>query len=153
MSKQVKEQVREYLEEPIAALGVQLVEVEYVKKVNGMNLTLFIDSPNGIDLNKCEEVHKMVDVKLDELDPTNGAPYTLNVSSVGLDYAFRSDKDYQRNLGEMVDVNLFAKEQGKKNHVGKLVSFSEDNVVLEINSKEITLSRKNISKITKYISF
>ena len=153
MSKQVKEIVREYLEPEIQKLGVELVEVEYGKKVNGNNLTIFIDSPNGIDLNKCEEVHKMVDAKLDEIDPTNGASYILNVSSVGLDYAFRTDRDYMRNVNEMVDVNLYAKEEGKKNHIGKLISFTPDVVVIEVNGKELSLNRKNISKITKYISF
>lgn len=152
MAKQVKELVKEYLEEKIANLDVELVEVEYAKKVNGMNLTLFIDSPNGIDLNKCEEVHKMVDVELDVLDPTNGAPYTLNVSSIGLDYAFRSDRDFERNIGAEVEANLYTKVNGKKSFVGKLVSFTSEGVVLEVNSKEVTLVRKNISKITKYIS-
>ena len=153
MAQSVKELVRGFLEEKIAALNVELVEVEYQKKPNGMNLTLFIDSPNGIDLNKCEEVHKMVDVALDELDPTNGAPYTLNVSSVGLDYPFKTDRDFERNIGEEVEANLYAKEEGKKTHVGKLISFTEEFVVLGSNNKEIKLTRKNISKITKYISF
>ena len=153
MAKSVKEIVKEDLEERIGNLGVELVEVEYAKKPTGMNLTLFIDSPNGIDLDKCEEVHKMVDARLDELDPTNGAPYTLNVSSVGLDWAFRTDRDYERNIGVEVEVNLYAKEAGKKSHVGKLLSFSENEVVIEVDAKQVSLNRKNISKITKYISF
>ena len=153
MAKSVKEIVKEFLEEKIKTFDVELVDVDYVKKPTGMNLTVYIDSPQGIDLNKCEEVHKLVDVELDELDPTQGAPYILNVSSVGLDWAFRTDRDYERNIGNEVEVNLYAKEAGKKEHVGKLLSFNEDAIIVEVNKKEVSLSRKNISKITKYISF
>lgn len=153
MAKSVKEVVKEFLEEKLKALDVELVDVDYAKKPTGMNLTIYIDSPQGIDLNKCEEVHKLVDVELDELDPTQGAPYILNVSSVGLDWAFRTNRDYERNIGNEVEVNLYAKEGGKKEYVGKLLSFNEDAIIIEVNKKDVLLSRKNISKITKYISF
>ena len=75
----IAESVQEYLSDMVKDLGYELVEVEYVKKQNGMNLTLFIDSKNGINLEDCETVHLKADVMLDELDPTNGAPYTCNI--------------------------------------------------------------------------
>ena len=149
----VAESVQEYLSDMVKDLGYELVEVEYVKKQNGMNLTLFIDSKNGINLEDCEAVHLKADVMLDELDPTNGAPYTLNVSSLGLDRPIKTDADLNRNIDVEIEVSLYSKVDGKKNYVGKLASFNSEEIVLLIEEKEVSLQRKNISKIIKYIEF
>ena len=149
----IAESVQEYLSDMVKDLGYELVEVEYAKKQNGMNLTLFIDSKNGINLEDCEAVHLKADVMLDELDPTNGAPYTLNVSSLGLDRPIKTDADLNRNIDVEIEVSLYSKVDGKKNYVGKLVSFNSEEIVLLIEEKEVSLQRKNISKIIKYIEF
>lgn len=149
----IAEIVQKQLEPVIAKLGYELVETEYVKKQNGMNLFLYIDHKNGITLNDCEKVHTTVDPLLDEIDPTNGAPYTLNVSSLGLDRPLKTDKDFNRNIGQKIEVSLYAKIDGKKNYVGKLVSFTNDNITIKFNDTQKVFSRKNISKINKYISF
>lgn len=153
MKQSISEKVEAFLEPIVVGLGYELVEVEYLKKQNGMNLTVYIDSKNGITLSDCETVHKAIDEPLDELDPTNNAPYTLNVSSCGLDRPFKSDKDYNRNIGAEIEISLYSKLDGKKNFVGKLVSFNSDTVTILFEQKELSLERKNISKVTKYISF
>ncbi|MBQ9790630.1 MAG: ribosome maturation factor RimP, partial [Clostridia bacterium] len=80
MSK-ITEKVHEFLNPIVQNLGYEIVDVEYEKKFDGFNLTIFIDGENGISLDDCEKVHTAIDEPLDELDPTNGASYTLNVSS------------------------------------------------------------------------
>lgn len=149
----VKDNVMQFITPTVEALGYELVDVEYAKKQNGMNLTLFIDSPNGVDLDGLEKVHKAVDVALDELDPTNGHSYILNCTSVGLDRPLKTDKDLNRNIGQLVDISLYAKLNGKKDYTGKLVEFSEDTITIEQPKENLTLERKQISKITKHIEF
>lgn len=149
----VAEIVQEKLEPVVEKLGYELIETEYVKKQNGMNLFLYIDSKNGITLEDCEKVHITVDTLLDEFDPTNGAPYTLNVSSLGLDRPLKTDKDLNRNIGEDIEISLYSKIDGKKSFVGKLVSFTEDDIVIMAPKGEMTINRKQISKINKYITF
>lgn len=149
----VAEIVQEKLEPVVEKLGYELVETEYVKKQNGMNLFLYIDSKDGITLEDCEKVHITVDALLDEFDPTNGAPYTLNVSSLGLDRPLKTDKDLNRNIGEDIEISLYSKIDGKKSFVGKLVSFTEDDIVIMAPKGEMTINRKQISKINKYITF
>lgn len=170
MKNSIAQKCKDYLEPIIASLGYELVDVDWEKKAHtGDNLTVFIDKPKDfvkpeaveyeedmnpqlITLADCEYVHKIIDEKLDELDPTNGAAYTLNVSSCGLDWAFRSDKDYQKNIGEMVDVNLFAPIERKKNYTGTLVSFDAESVVIK-TTKQLVLPRTSIAKICKHIEF
>ena len=61
-------------------MGYEVVEVEYAKKADGMNLTFFIDKDGGIDVDDCEAVSKTIDPLLDELNPTDDQAYILNVS-------------------------------------------------------------------------
>lgn len=149
----VKDNVIQSITPTVEALGYELVDVEYAKKQNGMNLTLFIDSPNGVDLDGLEKVHKAVDVALDELDPTNGHSYILNCTSVGLDRPLKTDKDLNRNIGQLVDVSLYAKLNGKKDYTGNLLEFTESTITIEQPKENLTLERKQISKITKHIEF
>ena len=152
MSK-ISEEVEKFILPIVESLGCELVEVEFAKKYNGDNLTVFIDKQGGVKIEDCERVHNAIDAPLDELNPTNDKPYTLNVSSVGLDRPIVSDKDYERNIGETLEVKLFQAINKKKMFVGKLVSFSENEVVLLIDENEMAIERKLISKATKFIEF
>ena len=67
--KNVKEEA-EKLARPFAdELGLEIVEVEYVRKHNGMNLTFFIDKEGGVTIDDCEKLHRAIDEPLDILDP------------------------------------------------------------------------------------
>ena len=151
MSK-ISEQIENFIEPIVTELGYEIVEVEFAKKHNGDNLTVFIDKKEGyIDITDCEKVHNAIDEPLDELDPTMGKPYTLNVSSPGIDRPIVTDKDYYRNLGEMLEVKLFQAIEKKKIFIGKLLSFDETSIELETEKETVKIERKMISKATKYI--
>ena len=152
MSK-ISEEVEKFILPIVESLGCELVEVEFAKKYNGDNLTVFIDKQGGVNIEDCERVHNAIDEPLDELNPTNDKPYTLNVSSVGLDRPIISNKDYERNMGEVLEVKLFQAIEKKKLFVGKLVRFSDEEVVLLVDENEMVIERKLISKATKYIEF
>ena len=126
----------------------------YEKKYDGMNLTIFIDKKGGVNLEDCEKFHRAIDEPLDELDPTNGLSYTLNVSSPGLDREIKTDKDFGRNIGEVLEINLFKKIGLTKKFVGELLKFDENIIVIkDKKDKEIQIERNLISKATKYIEF
>ena len=114
---------------------------------------MFIDKVGGVNIEDCERVHNAIDEPLDQLNPTNDKPYTLNVSSPRIDRPIVTDKDYTRNIGEVLEVRLFQAIQKKKVFVGTLVSFDENNVKLDFNGNQVDIDRKLISKATKYIDF
>ena len=123
------------------------------KKYNGDNLTIFIDKPGGVTIEDCELVHSTVDGPLDELDPTEGKPYTLNVSSPGIDRPIVTDKDYARNIGLELELKLFEPINKKKMLVGTLIAFNNDSIIVEIDGENLEIERKKISKATKFINF
>ena len=108
---------------------------------------------NGVDLDACEKFHNAINDPIDELDPSNGAPYTLNVSSPGLDRPFKTNRDFERNLGEEVEIKLFAPLKGKKFLEGFLTAFDENSVTVKIGNEELKLSKNKIAKINKAIKF
>ena len=137
----------------IEKLGYDVVEVEYAKKVDGMNLTFIIDSPNGILLEDCEKVHNVLNEKLDEVNPTGDTPYILNVSSPGIDRPIKNYKDFLRNKGSEVEIKLFAPKDGKKAYEGRLIDFTDEEVVIEANENVLTFSREIIAQIMPIIKF
>lgn len=152
MSK-IAEEVENFITPIANKLGYEIVEVEFAKKYNGDNLTIYIDKKGGIDIDDCEKFHNAINEPLDELNPTADKPYILNVSSPGIDRPIKTDKDFERNLGEIVEIRLFKMLDRKKLFVGKLIRFSDTEVVIEIENKEVSIERNNISKATKYIEF
>ena len=80
MSK-IIEDVKNCVEPIIQSLNMELVDVEFKKQYGQDTLTIFIDKDGGVDLDACELVHNAIDAPLDELDPTSGKAYTLNVYS------------------------------------------------------------------------
>ncbi len=142
------------LVEPIAnSMGLTLVEVIYDKKFNGMNLTVVIDKEGGVDINDCENLHRTIDLPLEELNPTDDKSYILNVSSMGLDRALTLPYDFQKNMNKQITVKFYAPVEGKKSFVGTLVDYNEPNFTIEIDGKRITFDRTKTANIAPVIDF
>ena len=131
---------------------VEIVEVEF-KQGKEPTLTVYIDKEGGVDLNACEKFHRAIDLVLDEIDPTFGAPYTLNVSSPGLDRPLKTERDFKKCLNEKVEVKLFAPIKGKKFFEAKLVGFDGNCVELEDKNGTLKLEKSKIAKICRAIDF
>jgi len=137
----------------IEEMGYEVVEVDYSKQVDGMNLIFYIDNEKGITIEDCEKVTKIIDPILEKLDPTDNKPYILSVSSPGIDRPIKNDRDFNRNLGKEIEITLFSKLDGKKNFKGNLKSFSNDDVTIESVKGEITIKRTLIANIVPVIKF
>ena len=135
------------------SVGVTVVEVEF-KQGKDPALTVFIDRPEGIDLDTCELFHRAIDEPLDEFDPTFGQPYRLNVSSLGIDRPFKSEKDFNSHIGQRVEVKLNTSIKGKKFYDGILVDYDGKTIKLRVNDKDtFTIDLKNTIKVNEYIDF
>ncbi len=139
------------MEKTATGMGIEIVEVEWNDKISA--LTVYIETETGVDLDTCEKFHNAIMEPIDELDPTYDKPYTLNVSSPGLDRPFKTARDFERNLLKEVEVKLFAPLKGKKFLEGILTDFDENSVMLKMQDGEVKLNRNKIAKINKAIKF
>lgn len=155
MSK-IADSVEQLVKPIVEGLGMELIEVEFAKTKQGDALTVFIDKEGGVSLNDCEAVHNAIDAPLDELDPTQGKPYTLNVSSPGIDRPFKSDRDYVKHIGTKVETSLFAPIEGVgKKFVATLTAYDPQTATatLEADGKTLEINTKNIAIIREHIEF
>ena len=136
-------------------MGYDLYAVEYVKKQNGMNLTLFIDNLFGATtIDDCERVHRAVDTILDDLNPTGDVPYYLNVSSIGLDKPLTCEKDYRRNKGKLVDIKFFTPfESFNKELTGTLLDYDDQSLTIQTKAKQVLVPIKRIALCKLHLDF
>ena len=119
MSK-ITESVKILVEPIVENLGMELVDVEFKKLYGQDTLIVYVDKEGGVCLDDCENVHNAIDQPLDDLDPTLGKPYNLNVSSPGIDRPLKTAKDFNKKIGLEMEVSLFKPIE----EIGKIKKFN-----------------------------
>ncbi len=133
------------------SLNLEIVEVSF-KMSKNPQLTIYIDKEGGVDLDSCEAFHNLISDPLDEFDPYPN-PYTLNVSSPGLDRPLKTERDFLKRIGKMVEVKLYAPMNGQKYFEGVLKEYDGGSITIAVNGKEIKISMPQIAKINEAIIF
>ncbi len=101
-----------------------LVEIK-IKPVN--NIKIFVDGDAGISIEKCVQVNRALYKQIEETNFFNGADFSLEVSSPGLDEPLKLFRQYKKNIGRLVEVLLI---DGTKTE-GKLIDATEDGIIVE----------------------
>jgi len=138
---------------PLFNDDIELVEVEYSKKSDGMHLIIYIEKEDGVSVDDCVAVSRLIDEPLEDLNPTNDAPYYLDISSYGLDKPLKYDWQFKKYQDKKVNVKLYAKIDGRKEFVATLKQKTEDSVVLAVDDENVKINLKDIAYITPYIEF
>ena len=146
------QKVEQLLKQPVAELGFELCDVEFIKEYGDWVLTLYIDKEGGVNIDDCERVSRAVDPLLDEADPIEQA-YMLSVSSLGLDRPLKKDADFARNIGKRIEIKLFAPKNGKKEFTGEMVNFDENSIVVKLESGELEIERKALALVRPELIF
>lgn len=145
MDKALIEKTVEKIAYPIVEeLGYDLVDVEFVKENNEWYLRVYIDKENGITLNDCTKVSRLVEDKIDEIDPID-CSYYLEVSSPGLDRPLKKDSDFIKFTGRNIKIKLYKPLEGKKVIEGVLKGLENDSVLVLVNDDIIKLDRSLIA--------
>ena len=150
--KELKKEIYPLAEEVAKELGYEIVDIEFQNGSNHDLLSIFIYKKEGIDLDDCTEMSRNLEKKLDNLEILKN-PYYLEISSPGLDRPIRTEDDYRRNLGNEVDVKLYAPIDGKKEFSFVLDKYDDENVYCTLDEKEIAIPIKSISSMKQTIKF
>lgn len=131
----------------------ELVDVEYVKEAGNWYLRAYIDKEGGITVDDCEIISRRLGEWLDEKDFIADS-YILEVSSPGLGRPLKKDKDFNRSIGEDVDIKLYKPLNKQKDFTGTLISFDKDTVTIaQEDGAELTLNRPEIALIRLAFDF
>lgn len=125
----------------------ELVDIEYVKEGSNWYLRAYIDKEGGITVDDCEFVSRALSDLLDKEDFISDA-YILEVSSPGLGRPLKKDKDFQRNLGEEVEIRLYKPLNKQKEYRGTLQAYDKDSVTIEFEDEaQFIIKRSDIALI------
>jgi ribosome maturation factor RimP len=138
-----RDELANFLEPAVERLGYELVDLEVRLGGKGGLVRLYIDKPDGIDLDDCEKVSLAVSAVLDVEDPVPGN-YNLEVSSPGLDRKLTKVEHFQRFEGETVKVQLRFPIEGRRRFRGTLLSSDDENIVVEVDGESFSLPLKTI---------
>ena len=129
MAKAIEAAVEKLVLPILAGTDLELVDVEYIKE-RDWYLRIFIDRPEGIGIDDCQELSEKIEAVLDEQDLIPSA-YILEVSSPGLDRVLKKDRDFVREAGKAVDVSLYEPVDGEKMFTAKLSGKDDKNLLFE----------------------
>lgn len=154
MSKRETYETRtEKLLVPIAEkYGVEIYDVEYVKEGSDWYLRAYIDKPEGVNINDCENVSRALSDVLDAEDYIEDA-YILEVSSPGLGRTLKKDRHLEKSLGEEVEIRTYKPIDKQKEFSGILKAYDKDTVTIEEDSKERVFARADIALIRLALDF
>lgn len=146
--------VRALVEPTVEALGYLLWDVEFVKEGAFYYLRFTIDSENGITIDDCEKVHRKIEPIIDEADPIEDF-YYMEVSSPGIERAIRTDEHFAwaAERGEKLRLKLFTAVSGRKELCGRLLSVTEEDLLLDADGKTLTVPRSAVSKAALYYDY
>jgi ribosome maturation factor RimP len=132
------DKIREIAERVTHMHGVELVEAELRGGGKARMLRVTIDKPEGVTHEDCASVSRDLSTVLDVEDAVPGGPYTLEVSSPGLDRKLLKPADYTRFTGSRVKLMTREPVNGNRHFEGRLESFSNGKLTLE------TMARKKL---------
>ncbi len=131
----------------------ELVDVEYVKEAGSWYLRAYIDKEGGITVDDCEIISRTLSDWLDKEDFIEDS-YILEVSSPGLGRPLKKDKDFERSLGDEVELKLFKARNKQKDFAGILKAYDKETVTIAMDDgTEEVFTRTEIALIRLAFDF
>ena len=131
--------IQSLVHEVIAADSAYFLVDIKIKPTN--NVKVYLDGDSGITIEKCVQVNRSLYKKIEEAGIFPAGDFSLEVSSPGLDEPLKLVRQYKKNIGRKVEIQLL---DGSVK-AGRLVEVSEDGIILE-ESKGKSPSPKHGSK-------
>jgi ribosome maturation factor RimP len=133
--------VTQLLESTLSGLGYEFVDMERSGK--GKLLRVYIDKPDGIQLEDCAAVSN----HLSRVFAVENVDYErLEISSPGLDRLLRKEQDFVRFAGQKARIKVRVPVDGQRNFVGVLRETREGKVEIEVDGKLVSLDISNLDK-------
>lgn len=136
------DQLSRLIEPVVHAAGMDLEAVRVSAAGRRSLLRVVVDADGGVGLDDIALISREVSAVLDARDELGGAPYTLEVSSPGVDRPLTQPKHWRRAMGRLVSVTVTApaRPAGRADAArrpasiqGRVAAVSSQGVTLEID--------------------
>ncbi len=152
MKINIQQVIMELAKPIVEDLNYELVDVEFVKEGANWYLRIYIDKSGGIGIDDCQSVSERISDILDEKDPIEQS-YYLEVSSPGLERPLKTEKDFIKYKGELVEIKVFQPIDGKKIFEGELVGLVDGNIVINQDGKTLEFEKNKVAIVKRAVKF
>ena len=128
----------------VEASGLELVDVVYHTGQGRGVLRVTVDRDGGVDLDAIGEASGRISRRLD-LEGFDPGPYTLEVSSPGLERPLRRPDEFATRVGEKVKVKTARPVEGARVVTGTIVEAGPDEVRIATEAGERTVPFEDIT--------
>lgn len=122
----------------IEGLGFDCWGIDYRAQGKHSVLRVYIDHPDGISVEHCEQVSRQISGVLDVEDPISNN-YSLEVSSPGMDCPLFSLAHYQALVGSQIQLKLRMAFEGRRKYLGIINGVQDNDVLLVVDDHELQL--------------
>lgn len=142
----VIEEIKQSVVAVIEGAALELVDIELKRVPGGMHLVLFVDrAEGGITVEECARVNRAVGEMLDAKD-IFAQPYTLEVSSPGIDRNLKTERDFRSRVGKPVKFFLSQPVEGKIEWDGTVRTVDATSVVIDARGRTLAVPLAVINK-------
>jgi ribosome maturation factor RimP len=148
----VLSRIRELVQPFAESLGLTLWGTEIAGGSGRPVLRVFIDGPEGVDVEQCARVSRQLAVALDVEELMHGA-YDLEVSSPGLERRFFELSQLPPYVGQELDVTLEAPAEGRKRFKGVFTALTGETLSMECEGKAVSFPWGSVAKARLVYTF
>lgn len=148
----VEARIRDIIQAQVEEDGYELLHIEMRAEGGAPILRIYLDRPEGINIDDCAGTSKKIAVLLDVEDPVKDK-YTLEVSSPGIERPLFTEKDYIRFLGKEIRLVTKNKIENQRRFRGQIESFENGVLDLLCDGRTIRINYDEIKKANLVYDF
>jgi ribosome maturation factor RimP len=145
----IRDQIEAELVGPLRALELDLENVEITPAGKRRILRVSVDKDGGVTLDEVADATREVSRVLDGSDVMGEQPYTLEVTSRGVDKPLTLPRHWRRNQGRLVEVRV----DGGKTVTGRIASSDDTAVRLDVDGATREIPYADVAKALVQIEF
>ena len=144
-----RDRIEEALVGPLSEQGLDVEAVEVTPAGKRRVLRVAVDKDGGVTLDDVADATRAVSAVLDESDVMGEMPYTLEVTSRGVDRPLTLPRHWRRNADRLVKVTLVEGET----LTGRITTCDDTTVTLDVDGAPRVLSYAEVARALVQIEF
>lgn len=147
----VRDRIEAELVDPLHGLDLDIEAVEITPAGKRRIVRIAVDKDGGVTLDDVAEATKAVSAVLDESDVLGEMPYTLEVTSRGVDRPLTLARHWRRNADRLVRVTLTSETE--EPFIGRIDESGDDAVTIDVDGEKRKVAYADIAKAFVQIEF
>ena len=144
-----RDRIEGELVDPLQQMGLDVEAVEVTPAGKRRVLRVAVDKDGGVTLDDVADATREVSRVLDESEVMGEQPYTLEVTSRGVDRPLTLPRHWRRNVDRLVKVSLVEGDTV----TGRIAGATDDSVTLEVDGSTRELPYADIAKALVQVEF